>query len=360
MPTDDLRQSIARRFVRASELEQRGASPLYERLSLGIAQDPALLTIAAEGRRDQPLPNLFFAAVHMLLLSGIRHELANFYPSVTGMPAIAEDPFPHFRSFCLEHAEQIKRTITERRVQTNVVERCGLLLPAFGIVAERVDHKPLHLVEIGCSAGLNLLWDKYSFNYGTDRSYGDCSSVVQISVELRGEAAPPLPDKIPPIAARVGIDLNPIDVWDDDATQWLRALVWPEDDARLRRLNAAMSIAQADPPTLMKGDALELLPGVLADASGDAALIVYHTHTVNQFSAEARQRLDEMLSQEGSRRDLYWISSEYRASPRRWLTDDTGSVRPTLRLVSFEDGIRQERTLARCHHHGRWMEWLGD
>ena len=360
MPTDDLRQSIARKFVRASELEQRGASPLYERLSLGIAQDPALLTIAAEGRRDQPLPNLFFAAVHMLLLRGVRHELANFYPSVTDMPAIAEDPFPHFRSFCLEHAEQIKRTIAERRVQTNVVERCGLLLPAFGIVAERVNYKPLHLVEIGCSAGLNLLWDKYSFNYGTDRSYGDCSSVVQISVELRGEAAPPLPDKIPPIAARVGIDLNPIDVWDDDATQWLRALVWPEDDARLRRLNAAMSIAQAAPPTLMKGDALELLPGVLADASGDAALIVYHTHTVNQFSAEARQRLDEILSQEGSRRDLYWISSEYRASPRQWLTDDTESARPTLRLVSYEGGIRLERTLARCHHHGRWMEWLGD
>ena len=93
MSADALRQSIARKFVRASELEQRGASPLYERLSLGIAQDPALLTIAAEGRRDQPLPNLFFAAVHMLLLSGVRHELAKFYPSVTGNPSTAEEPF---------------------------------------------------------------------------------------------------------------------------------------------------------------------------------------------------------------------------------------------------------------------------
>ena len=360
MPSDELRQSIAKKFVRASELEQRGASPLYERLSLGIAQDPALLAIAAEGRRDQPLPNLFFAAIHMLLLSGIRHELANFYPSVRAKPAIAEDPFPPFRSFCLEHAEQIKRTIAERRVQTNVVERCGLLLPAFGIVAERVDYKPLHLVEIGCSAGLNLLWDRYGFNYGTGHSYGDCSSAVQISVEIRGETVPPLPDTIPPIAARVGIDLNPIDVWDDDATQWLRALVWPEDHARLRRLNDAMSIARADPPILLKGDALELLPGVLAEASGDAALVVYHTHTINQFSAESRQRLDEALSDAGRRRDLYWISSEYHASPRQWLTDDTESVRPTLKLVSFEGGVRQERTLARCHHHGRWMEWLGD
>ncbi|MDE2686097.1 MAG: DUF2332 domain-containing protein [Chloroflexota bacterium] len=360
MSTEVLRNSVAKKFLRAAELEQRGASPLYERLSLGIARDPILLRLAAEARHDQPIPNLFFAAVHFLLLSGVRHELAKFYPTATGRPGSTADPLPHFRRFCLEYSDEIKRIIKERRVQTNVVERCGLLFPAFGITAERADHKPLHMIEIGCSAGLNLLWDKYCYSYGTGRIYGNSTSRVQIDVETHGMTPPTLTDATPHVLSRVGIDLEPIDVNDDESMLWLRALVWPEDYARLQRMNSAISIAQSSPPAILKGNALELLPAELADVPSYATPIVYHTHTVNQFSTSERQLLDDLLSDVGRRRDLYWISSEYRASPRRWLTDKAESVRPTLKLVSFESAVRRERTLARCHHHGRWIEWLDD
>ena len=344
--------------MRAAELEQRGASPLYERLSLAIARDLALLNLAAEGRRDQPLPNLFFAAVHLLLLSGIRDELAKFYPTVTGRSCSTDDPVPHFRRFCLEHSQEIKEIIANRRVQTNVVERCGLLLPAFGLVTQQAPRMPLHLVEIGCSAGLNLLWDKYCYNYGTGRIYGDTASRVGIDVEVSGVLPPPLPDQIPQISSRIGIDLEPIDINDDDSTLWLRALVWPEDNVRLQRMNSAISIARACPPAIRKGHALELLPTELADAPKHVVPVVYHTHTVSQFSSEERQLLGDLIADAGRERDLYWISSEYRASPRQWLTSEKESVRPILKLVSFEGGVRRERILARCHHHGRWIEWL--
>ena len=110
------------------------------------------------------------------------------------------------------------------------------------------------------------------------------------------------------------------------------------------------SRAQA-PPTLLKGDALDLLPGVLSRAPQGLALCLYHTHTLNQFSPEARKQFADLLAEVGAGRDLYWLSSEYRPTP-------DGDMRPTLTLVAFEDGRRREQILAYCDHHGRWLEWL--
>ena len=348
---DERTRTLAAEFKRFATLEGRGASPLYERLALGVAGDEELLALAAQGREEQPAPNLLFAAVHLLLLGGVRDELAAFYPSVTESAPAAGDPFPYFRRFCHEHADAIAETLRERRVQTNVVERCGLLLPAFGIIARRSGGKPLHLVEVGASAGLNLLWDRYRIDYGGGRRWGSASSPVRIETELRGAAELPLPEAELAIAARTGIDLNPIDVRDHNAVQWLRALVWPEERRQLQRLDAAVALARTAPPTLLTGDALDLLPAVLGSAPHGVALCVYHTHTLNQFSAEARKQFADLLAEVGAGRDLYWVSSEYRPTP-------DGDMRPTLTLVAFEDGRRKEQILAYCDHHGRWLEWL--
>ena len=350
---DERTRTLTAQFRRFATLEARGSSPLYERLALGVAEDEELLALAAQGREEQPAPNLLFAAVHLLLLSGVHDDLAAFYPSVTESALATGDPFPYFRRFCHEHADAIADTLRERRVQTNVVERCGLLLPAFGIITERSGGKPLHLVEVGASAGLNLLWDRYRVDYSDGRQWGDASSPVRIETELRGAYEPPLPEETLAVAERTGIDLNPIDVRDMDAVQWLRALVWPEEQRQMQRLDAAVALAQTAPPTLLKGDALDLLPGVLSSAPHGVALCVYHTHTLNQFSPEARQQFAGLLAESGAERDLYWLSSEYRPGA-------DGPIRPTLTLVAFENGERQEQVLAYCDHHGRWLEWLSN
>lgn len=344
-------RELAAAFTRFATLETRGSSPLYERLALAVTEDEELLALAARGRPEQPAPNLLLAAVHSLLLGGAEHDLAAFYPTVSEPAQGRGDPFPRFRDFCREHEDAIVDLLRQRRVQTNVVERCGLFLPAFALVLKRSEGRPLHLVEVGASAGLNLLWDRYWFDYGAGRQWGDASSPVRIEVELRRTAEPPLPREPLAIADRTGIDLNPIDVRDAGAVRWLRALVWPEERETMRRLDAALALAAADTPTLLRGDALDLLPGVLAGAAGKTALCVYHSHTLNQFSAEARRRFRDHLAGVGARRDLYWLSSEYR--PTR-----DGEMRPTLALVAFEDGRAQEQILAYCDHHGRWLEWL--
>lgn len=352
MTNSDRERSLAAQFTRFARLETPGASPLYTRLAFGVAKDADLLALAARGRTEQPAPNLLFAAVHLLLLGGVQHDLAAFYPSVTATPAQG-DPFPAFQRFCHDHASAITAMLRERRVQTNVVERCGLLLPAFGMIAERGRGEPLHLVEIGASAGLNLLWDRYRFDYGAERQCGVASSPVCIETALRGPFEPPLPERLPAVAARTGIDLNPIDVRDADAVQWLRALVWPEEREQLGRLDAAVALARQDPPTVVAGDALDIAPDLLSRATPGETLCVYHTHTLNQFSSEARKRFGALLEDVGARRDLYWLSSEYHPS-------GNGDIRSTLTLVTFESGKREEQALAYCDHHGRWLEWLAE
>jgi hypothetical protein len=232
-------------------------------------------------------------------------------------------------------------------VQTNEVRRCGCLLPAFTHVTQQAGGRPLALVEIGASAGLNLLWDRYGYNYGIGRRYGNPRSPVQIVCGLRGDQHLPLPDVWPVVTMRVGLDLNPIDVRDPDAALWLRALVWPDEVGRAELLQQAVQVAQQDPPRLLAGDALDILPEVLATIPPDQAVCVFHTHTINQFPAEARARLTTLLANHAFGRKLYRVAIE-------WL----GETHPRLELISYEDGVKTEHLLAYCDSHGEWLEWL--
>jgi hypothetical protein len=338
--------ALAQRFERFARRECH-VSPLYERLSLGIAHDPELLDIAARAQPGQPVPNLFLAAVHFLLLRGVQHPLAAFYPSLSAITPPSADPYPSFRTFCLEHRGQLLELISTRLVQTNEVRRCGCLLPAFAMVSSRTQGRPLALVEIGASAGLNLLWDRYGYDYGEDRRYGDPRSSVQIACMLHGERRPPLPAALPATGMRLGIDLHPIDICDPNAALWLRALVWPDERGRTELLQEALRIANQAPPRLIAGNALDRLPEVLAAIPAAQSLCIFHTHTVNQFPVEARARLSELLAAHGTTRDLFRVSIE-------WL----GEGQPRLELVSFDDGVMTAQLLAYCGSHGEWIEWL--
>jgi hypothetical protein len=339
-------ETLSQRFVRFAQRECH-VSPLYKRLSSGIARDPEVLAIAAQARRGQPVPNLFLAAVHFLLLKGMQHPLATFYPSLSRFAVRAEDPYPSFRAFCLEYKETIQALISSHLVQTNEVRRCGCLLPAFAVVATRALGRPLALVEIGASAGLNLLWDHYGYDYGDDRPYGDSNSPVQLACALRGDRRPPLPAVLPTVATRVGLDLNPIDVSDPEAVLWLHALVWPDEEGRADLLRRALQLAQHDPPVLRAGNALDILPEALATIPEDQALCLFHTHTVNQFSPEERVRLASRLAESGETRDLYRVSIE-------WLGEGSSH----LELVAFERGMKRVTLLAYCGSRGEWLEWL--
>ncbi|MCI0439619.1 MAG: DUF2332 domain-containing protein [Chloroflexi bacterium] len=341
--------ALSQRFLFFGERECRGVSPLYEYLSLRIAEDETLLALSSHARQGQPVPNLFFAAVHYLLLQGARHPLAAFYTNISGAAsAPGDDAYPHFRDFCLERADDILALLRTRLVQTNVVERCASLMPAFMRVSDLAGGGPLAMIEVGASAGLNLLWDRYGYDYGEGRRYGDESAPVQVRGNLVGNHRPAMSRSFPAVSYRVGIDLNPIDPANSDDALWLKALVWPENRERFERMERAIAMARADPPKVLEGDALELLPSALAQAPTDSVLCVFHTHTLNQFTPDMQQRFVAILRDAGRNRVIYWVSSE-------GIGKNASSL---LELVVLEEAQSKARLLAYAQPHARWLEWV--
>lgn len=354
--TSERLDKLSERLKQFARVELHGYSPFYEKLTLRMSQDREMLELSSHIPDGQP-PQLLHAAVHFLLLNGEQHELRAFYPNLA--EHVREgDPYPAFRSFCLAHAKAIREIISTRRVQTNVVERCACLLPGFSLISLRTNLKPLSIVEIGSSAGLNLLWDKYRYAYGDTKRYGDPLSQVRVVSRFTSDLLPKIPRILPQVLYRVGLEMNPIDVSDADATAWLRALVWPDHTTRFERLTHAITMAQSYPPIILHGDANDLLPDVLSNAPENTALCVFHTHTIYQFSTEARERLDAFLNDYGKQCNLYWLSMEYRQHGDKRLSDDDGTLpTPTLELISFENGVRRQELLATCHPHAAWIEW---
>lgn len=345
-PAERTPDALAARFELFADVECSGESglgvfsPAYALLSRAVARDAGLLALAAECRRGQPVPNLFFAAVKRAAETSPRSDLARLYARI----ADGEPPPPSlpaaFARFCAERAPEIAALARTRRVQTNEIRRCAYLMPAFGTVAADAGARPLAIIDVGASAGLNLLWDEYRYAYSDGSEYGPRDSAATIESELRSPM-PPLPSAFPEVAFRAGVDLSPVDLSDDDAFGWMQALVWPDHADRAALLSAAREIWLANPPRVESGDAVETLPRLLAAAPPDAALCVFHCHALNQFPPAARDEFYGILRRESNRRTVYHIPSE-------------GERMSVDRIVN---GRAETILSARRSAHGRWIEW---
>ena len=332
-------------FKRFAKDEFHNSSPLYAHLSEAMARDAELLSLASFGRKGERIPNLLFAAVHYLLLTGISHPLARFYKSLGGFYDGREDPFPDFRSFYSQHSARIRELIAVRLVQTNEVSRCAGLMPLFAAASKGVEGRPLYLVDIGASAGLNLFWDHYGYNYGDRFLAGDRNSTVQIECALRGPNAPPLPAFFPPVTGRLGVDLNPLNVRVQEDALWLRALIWPEHEMRAELLRNAITVVRQQPLQLLAGDGVDLLPAIMSTIPLDSVLCIVRIFT--QLSQEGRGRLTTLIADYAQKRDVMMITA------RPHGRDDS-----ELHLTSFINGHRSDQRLVYLQNHGDWIEWL--
>ena len=348
MPTDLSIDDTAADFRRFSERECRGVAPLYQALAAAIAEDEAVLSLAATAAAGQPAPNLLLAAVHYLLRADADDPLSRHYHSLTPNPAPPAAAWPHFRRFCLAHRDAIAELLRSRAVNTNEIGRAACLMPAFARVAQRIGRTQLHFIEVGASAGLLLNWDRYRYDYGNGVSAGDTDSPVRIQCRLRighpdfrlGEAR---------FGRRIGLDLHPIRPNNPDDRRWLTALVWPDMPARLAYLRPALELAEQAPPDLRAGDGVALLPEVAAELPAGEPVCVYHAFTRNQFDAATRDRFEFVLARIATARPLFHVSLE-------WESD----AAPLLRLASRVGGGLDEILLARCDAHGTWLDWLAD
>jgi hypothetical protein len=226
-----------------------------------------------------------------------------------------------------------------------------VLHPGFRAVAAQAG-TPLNLIEIGPSAGLNMIWDRYGVRYSKDgapaHEYGS-GAPLMIECELRGEGV--LPDgPVPVIGRRIGLELNPADLTRAEDRDWLRALMWPDQSARMQRLEYAMELFDEVRPEIRSGDALALLSDALRDMPDDQPVCIYHTIVTYQFSHEMREDLDAIMTMAGLRRPIWRLSLEAVADGADW--------RNWLTLSRYHDGTVERRTLGESHPHGTWLEWL--
>ena len=338
---NDMEKTYWRRFaVEANHL----GSPLYESLSLAIDGDPMLKALAAGAQPGQPHANLLFAAVHFLLLRGAEHPLRNFYASLGGMER--GDAFPAFRHFVAMHRDQVAALVESRVTNTNEAARSCILRAGFAALAGR-EPAPLRLIEIGPSAGLNMIWDRYGMRYRRDGAVVAeiaPDAPLVLDCEVRGETMPPL-SPLPVIAGRVGLELNPVNLSDADDRDWLRALVWPDQPQRLERLDRAIALYRKAPPEILSGDALALLPEVLAKVPPQDAVCVYHTIALYQFSDAMKTELAAILAAAGLSRPIWHLSFEF---------DETDYV---LTLARYHQGLVEQSLLAQAQAHGGWIDW---
>ena len=324
-----------------------GTSPLYAHLCRRVAEDDELLNLAATVPESREPAHLLLAAVQYCLAEDDAHPLADYYPSLTADPTPPdEECVERFRAYCLTNRDRLEPLLSERRTQTNAVGRCAALYPAISHVARQVDG-PLALVELGPSAGLNLLFDRYEYSANGDTLGGDGPPTIRISVR---SGDPPLPRDPPAIHSRVGIDLHPLDVTDADDRAWLRALVWPEQTDRHRLLDGALATARADPPDLLAGDMVEALPDVLADIPADVPVCVFDTLVLYQVPASVREAVTDLLEDAAGSRALHWVAGEGMAG------DHDGIAVEWTR--GTDTGVETDR-LGRFEPHGAWIDWDG-
>ena len=300
--------------------EARGRSSAYESLAASVADDDVILGFLGTLPPPKRQPNLLFAAARYLL----------------GAPA----DIGTLRTLVRRNGAELARVMLARLTQTNEPARCATFLPALAQLPG-----PLALIEVGASAGLTLLFDRYSYDYGGHLIAGSDPEAPTLRCAVRGPV--PLPSRLPAIAWRAGLDLNPLDVTRDDDVRWLSCLVWPGESDREDRLEAAIASARRDPPSVYRGDLLTDLPALAARAPAEATLVIFHSAVLAYVAAEDRERFAQTV----------------RGLAAVWLSNEAPGVVPGLPLTEFREGTfvlgHGGRTpLAFADGHGMWLHWL--
>ena len=240
-------------------------------------------TLDWEDPRRDVLALRLCGGLHAIVLSGDDALLAAAYP-----PAAAdEETLRRVLPEAIARNDERLAASLASAPQTNETARSGMLLPGLLLIA-RETGLPLALHEIGSSAGLNLLFDRFHYRYG-DVEWGDPASAVRLQPEVRGAAIPM--DGVANVLSRKGSDIAPVYVKDPADRLRLRSYIWPDQTARLERLDAAIALAVATPFGLERTDAAAFVRENLAARLPGSAFVLLHT-IMWQYMPRATQGRD--------------------------------------------------------------------
>jgi hypothetical protein len=313
-------------------------SPVYGRLADLLADDPAPARPIIGDDVSWDIGLRLFGAVHHHVLLGIA-------------PDALSGEWSSFTAALAAHPASLRRFVEEQGVQTNETQRCVALVPAFLTLA-RESGLPLDLIELGPSAGLNLVFDRYGYRYA-EGSFGDPGALLAFEVNERGHVPADLLGTPLELRERRGIDLAPVDVATEDGSVLLHSFLWPGPTERATRLDAAIATFLESPsrPELLQGDYVDVLPELLARRASDALTVVFQTASTGYLDQERYDRLRESLDEAGvDGRPLAWVSSRRREEKE--FDDDNWELE--LRIWPSP-----ARLVALVDYHGSWIDWVG-
>lgn len=291
------------------------------------------------------VPLRLAGGLHALARSGRSSTLNAIYPP--GAPVSDSRLWGVIEPVLREETEFLKVWL-DGPPQTNEVGRSAALMGGLLVLAHRFG-LPFALYELGASAGLNTLLDRYGFRLGETLA-GDVNSPVQIAPDWTGRSPPSATVRI---ARRAAVDRQPLNPAQPSTRERLGAYVWADQHDRLARLQAALDLAAIDPVPVVEADAAEWLERVLdVDPEPGVCRVVMHTIAYQYFSPDTKSRIARRLARAGAYATpdapLAWLSFEAAASGFE--------RRPELTLTTWPGGER--RHLARAQPHGAQIDWL--
>lgn len=315
---------------------------LADTIGSGTALD-RLLAPFAEASPAAATPLRVAGALHALVRTGRDAALAALYPTESpdgDMAAVVPAALA-----ALQRHEAWTAAFLKTAPQTNETRRAIALLPGFARLAA---HGPLHLLEIGASAGLNQHWDAFGYEAANWSRAGAAGAPV-MTTDWEGPA-PELPAGFD-IASRRACDLAPLDIADSDARLRLRAYIWPDQADRLARLDAAIDIALARGVKVERANAADWLEAALAGPLPEGTSVVYHSIAWQYFDAETRARAEAAIRAAGARADaahrLAWLRFEH----EKLFSREGGGYR--VDLVDWPGEAHAH--LADADPHARWV-----
>ena len=364
--TDTQLDQINKNFILEATRYQL-TSPLFGALARASATDLDILGLAADARPGQSQSVLLFCVVQYLLLKSPQEPLASYFGSLTEQPKPPAEAFPAFKEYCLEHRTEITALLSWRTVNTNLAEKTICLVPALRYI-EDLAGGPLTLVELCCSAGLNMLFDEYHYDYGKAGSVGVVESPVKLKCRLIGSAQPPI-GVMPNVVHRVGVDLVKVDLSDPNEHLWMQAVIFPEWKSERDRLRGALSIRAQRNLRIIQGDALKAVVPLLEELPGKICILMSYCR--GHWSAEALTELHEVFRRASQHRDIHRLDvdspdTETPQSARRRLIRLAEAGVPILKKRSpftmdhtwYSGGNAHSQQLGEGDIFGEWLDWL--
>lgn len=356
--TDDP-QVVAASFRASEKIFAGMGATLFAEFCRHAADDPDMIALASHAMAGAR-PAHLFSAVHYLLLGDPSDQLARHFATLCDDPLPPDGAYPELARYCRAHQEALLNLLRTRSVQTTYAERCRALLAPMAVVA-RDAGEPLNLIEIGCSAGVLLVFDKFAYRLNAQGLVGSANAPVVLEGELRG--GPDL--HIPRIGTRVGIDLHTIDARSEEDRRWLLALCFPELREEQRRLAAALQIVAETDITILEGDGLARLREALALAPDP--LCIFHSACLFYWPVEARRALEDLLLEVGRTRPFWRISIEPSDTFDNWQKGEAGSAAPPaasrksgeIRIFRYREGQVQSRAVGTPNADYGVVDWYG-